>query len=182
MTDTLIADTQERMNKAEASLKTELASLRTGRATPDLLNSIVVDAYGSKMPITQVGNISVVDTRMLSVTVWDMGLVEATDKAIRESGLGLNPSFEGTVIRIPLPELTEDRRKDLVKIAHQYAENGKVSIRNIRRDAMDKIKKSEDLSEDEQRKMQDEIQKLTDTAVKNADAILAEKEKDILTV
>jgi len=185
MTDTLIADTQERMNKAEASLKTELASLRTGRATPDLLNSIVVDAYGSKMPITQVGNISVVDTRMLSVTVWDMGLVEATDKAIRESGLGLNPSFEGTVIRIPLPELTEDRRKDLVKIAHQYAENGKVSIRNIRRDANSDFKdllKEKEISEDECRKAEDSIQKLTDKYVAEIDKVLEAKEKEMMEI
>ncbi|MCP4354999.1 MAG: ribosome recycling factor [Proteobacteria bacterium] len=182
MTDTIVADTQSRMEKAESSLRHELSTLRTGRATPDILNGVMVDAYGSKMPLAQVGNISIVDTRMLSVTVWDMGMVEATDKAIRESGLGLNPSYEGSVIRIPLPELTEDRRKELVKIAHQYTENGKIAIRNIRRDAMDKIKKDDDLSEDEQRKLQDEIQKLTDAVVKKADSILAEKEKDILTV
>lgn len=181
MIETIVADTQERMEKAEASLKHELSTLRTGRANPDILSGVVVDAYGSKMPITQVGNVSVVDTRMLSVTVWDAGMVEATDKAIRESGLGLNPSYEGNVIRIPLPELTEERRKDLVKVAHQYTENGKIAIRNIRRDAMDKIKKSDE-SEDAQRGLQDQIQKLTDEAVKKAEVILAEKEKDIMTV
>jgi len=181
MIENIVPETKERMEKAEASLKHELATLRTGRAAPDILNGVMVDAYGSKMPLTQVGNVSVVDTRMLSVTVWDMGMIEATDKAIRESSLGLNPSYEGSVIRIPLPELTEDRRKELVKVARQYAENGKVAIRNIRRDAMDKIKKAE-VSEDEQRRLQDEIQKITDITVKTADTILAEKEKDILTV
>ncbi|HAG52628.1 MAG TPA: ribosome recycling factor [Alphaproteobacteria bacterium] len=181
MIDNIIADTKEKMEKSEAALKQDLASLRTGRASTDILNGIMVDAYGSKMPLTQVGNVSVVDTRMLSVTVWDMSMVEATDKSIRESGLGFNPSYEGNVIRIPLPELTEDRRKELVKVAHKYAEAGKVAIRNVRRDAMDKIKKS-DASEDEQRGLQDEVQKLTDTAVKNVDSILAGKEKEILTV
>lgn len=181
MIDNIIADTKEKMGKSEEALKQELSSLRTGRATPDILNGVMVDAYGSKMPLTQVGNVSVADTRMLSVSVWDMTMVEATDKAIRESGLGLNPSYEGNVIRIPLPELTSERRQELVKVAHKYAESGKVAIRNVRRDAMDKIKKS-DASEDEQRKLQDEIQKLTDASVKNADVILAAKEKDITTV
>jgi len=181
MIDNITADTKEKMEKSEAALKQDLGSLRTGRASTDILNGIMVDAYGSKMPLTQVGNVSVVDTRMLSVTVWDMSMVEATDKSIRESGLGFNPSYEGNVIRIPLPELTEDRRKELVKVAHKYAESGKVAIRNVRRDAMDKIKKS-DASEDEQRGLQDEIQKLTDTAVKNVDSILSDKEKEILTV
>lgn len=181
MIDNIIADTKEKMQKSEEALKHELSTLRTGRASADILNGVMVDAYGSKMPITQVGNISVVDTRMLSVTVWDMGMVEATDKSIRESGLGLNPSFEGNVIRIPLPDLTAERRQELVKVAHKYTENSKIAIRNVRRDAMDKIKKS-DATEDEQRRLQDEVQKLTDTAVKNADVILAEKEKEITTV
>lgn len=181
MIDNIIADTKEKMQKSEEALKHELGTLRTGRASADILNSVMVEAYGSKMPITQVGNISVVDTRMLSVTVWDMSMVDATAKAIREGGLGLNPSFEGNVIRIPLPDLTAERRQELVKIAHKYTEAGKVAIRNVRRDAMDKIKKS-DATEDEQRRLQDEIQKLTDASVKNADAILATKEKEITTV
>lgn len=181
MIDNIIADTKDRMEKSEAALKHELGTLRTGRASTDILNGVMVDAYGSKTPLTQVGNVSVVDTRMLSVTVWDMSLVEATDKAIRESGLGFNPSFEGNVIRIPLPDLTSERRQELVKVAHKYTENGKIAIRNVRRDAMDQIKKS-DASEDEQRRLQDEIQKLTDASVKNADAILAAKEKEITTV
>lgn len=181
MIDNIIPETKEKMEKSEASLKQDLSTLRTGRANPDVLNGVIVEAYGSKMPLNQVGNVSVVDTRMLSITVWDAGLVEATDKAIRESGLGFNPSYEGNVIRIPLPELTEERRKELVKVAHQYTENGKIAIRNVRREAMDKIKKS-DATEDEQRRLQDEIQKLTDEAVKKADIILDEKEKDILTV
>lgn len=181
MIDNIVAETKEKMEKSEAALKHEFGTLRTGRANPDILNGVMVDAYGSKMPLSQVGNVSVVDTRMLSVTVWDASMVEATDKAIRESGLGFNPSFEGNVIRIPLPELTEERRKDLVKVARQYAENGKIAIRNVRREAMDKIKKS-DASEDEQRRLQDDIQKLTDDAVKIADTLLTEKEKDIMTV
>jgi ribosome recycling factor len=181
MIDNIIADTKDRMEKSEAALKHELGTLRTGRASTDILNGVMVDAYGSKTPLTQVGNVSVVDTRMLSVTVWDMSLVEATDKAIRESGLGFNPSFEGNVIRIPLPDLTSERRQELVKVAHKYTENGKIAIRNVRRDAMDQIKKS-DASEDEQRRLQDEIQKLTDASVKNADTILAAKEKEITTV
>jgi ribosome recycling factor len=181
MIDNIIADTKDRMEKSEAALKHELGTLRTGRASTDILNGVMVDAYGSKTPLTQVGNVSVVDTRMLSVTVWDMTLVEATDKAIRESGLGFNPSFEGNVIRIPLPDLTAERRQELVKVAHKYTENGKIAIRNVRRDAMDQIKKS-DATEDEQRRLQDEVQKLTDASVKNADAILAAKEKEITTV
>ena len=181
MIDNIIADTKDRMEKSEAALKHELGTLRTGRASTDILNGVMVDAYGSKTPLTQVGNVSVVDTRMLSVTVWDMTLVEATDKAIRESGLGFNPSFEGNVIRIPLPDLTAERRQELVKVAHKYTENGKIAIRNVRRDAMDQIKKS-DATEDEQRRLQDEVQKLTDASVKNADVILADKEKEITTV
>jgi ribosome recycling factor len=181
MIETIIADTKEKMEKSEAALRHELSSLRTGRATPELLNGVMVDAYGSKMPLTQVGNVSVADTRMLMVSVWDMTMVAAADKAIRESGLGLNPSYEGGTIRIPLPELTAERRKELVKVAHKYTEDGKVAIRNIRRDAMDKIKKA-DIPEDEERRLQDEIQKLTDASVKNADAILVEKEAEILKV
>lgn len=181
MIDNIVADTKEKMQKSEEALKHDLSTLRTGRASTDILNGVNVDAYGSKMPLAQVGNVSVVDTRMLSVTVWDMTMVEATDKAIRESGLGLNPSFEGNVIRIPLPDLTAERRKELVKVAHKYTENGKVAMRNVRRDAMDKIKKS-DASEDEQRRLQDEIQKLTDASVKSADVILENKEKEITTV
>jgi ribosome recycling factor len=177
----IIADTKEKMQKSQEATKHELSTLRTGRANPDILNGVIVEAYGSKMPLNQVGNVSVADTRMLSVTVWDMSMVEATDKAIRESGLGLNPSFEGNVIRIPLPELTSERRQELVKIAHKYAENGKIAVRNVRRDAMDKIKKSDE-NEDEQHRLQDEVQKLTDESVKAIDTILAEKEKDITTV
>ena len=185
MIEAILSDLSNRMDGAVNALKTEFSGLSTGRASTDLLNPVVVDAYGSQMPLNQVGTVSISGTRSLSVQVWDAGLADATEKAIREAGLGLNPSSEGNVIRINLPELNEERRKDLIKVARKYAENGRVSIRNVRRDGMDKVKKAEKdnlISEDDVRRYSDEIQKATDAAVKLVDDSLASKESDIMQV
>lgn len=182
MIEAVISDLSKRMDGAVAALKSEFNGLRTGRASVDLLGPVVVDAYGSKMPLNQVGNVSVSDTRSLTISVWDAGLVQATEKAIRESGLGLNPSTEGNVIRINLPELNEETRKDLIKVARKYAESARVSVRNVRRDGMDTVKKADDVSEDDARSHNEEIQKVTDTAVKVIDDALAAKEADIMQV
>jgi ribosome recycling factor len=150
-----------------------------------MLEPVTVDAYGSKMPLNQVSNISVPESRMLTVTVWDAGLIQATEKAIREAGLGLNPQAEGNVIRVPVPELSEDRRKEMVKVAGKYAEGGRVAVRNIRRDAMETVKKDEKeggMSEDERRSLEGQIQKLTDGHIEAIDDMLAKKESDILSV
>ncbi len=186
MTDSIdMADLKRRMNGAVESLKNDYAGLRTGRASASLLDPIVVDAYGSKMPMSQVGNVSVPEPRMLSVQVWDASLVGAVEKAIRESRLGLNPVTEGQTLRIPLPELTEDRRKELTKVAHDYAEQAKVAVRNVRRDGMETLKKMEkasQISEDELRSQSDEVQKLTDSMVKLIDETAAAKDADIMQV
>lgn len=185
MSQALLNDLKGRMEKSMAALEKDLGGLRTGRASADLLAPITVDAYGSKMPLSQTGNVSVVDASLLSVTVWDSSLTSAVEKAIRESSLGLNPSAEGNVIRVPLPQLTEERRKDLLKVARGFGENSRVAIRNVRRDGMDAVKKMEkdsEISEDEARSISDEIQKLTDTFVKNVDTYLEKKEKDIMKV
>ena len=178
-------DLSRRMDGAIAALSKEFSGLRTGRASTSLLDSISVDAYGSSMPLNQMANINVPEPRMLTVQVWDAGLVKAAEKAITNAGLGLNPAAEGQLIRVPLPELSEERRRELAKIAGKYAENGRVSVRNIRRDGMDQLKKMEkdgDISEDEHHALADDIQKLTDEHVKTIDDMLAQKEKDILTV
>ena len=178
-------DVKRRMEASVASLSNEFAGLRAGRANTAMIEPVMVDAYGSKMPINQVSNISVPESRMLTVTVWDAGLVQATEKAIRESGLGLNPQSEGNVIRVPVPELSEDRRKEMVKVAGKYAEGGRVAVRNVRRDAMETVKKDEKeggMSEDEKRAQEGQIQKLTDQHIKSIDDMLAKKEKDILSV
>ncbi|MFT7144271.1 MAG: ribosome recycling factor [Alphaproteobacteria bacterium] len=182
MIEAVISDLSKRMDGAITALKSEFNGLRTGRASVDLLGPVVVDAYGSKMPLNQVGNVSVSDTRSLTISVWDTGLVQATEKAIRESGLGLNPSTEGNVIRINLPELNEETRKDLIKVARKYAESARVSVRNVRRDGMDTVKKSDDVSEDDARNYNEEIQKVTDAAVKVVDDALTAKEADIMQV
>src|SRR3954454_13711915 len=174
-----------RMNGAISALKAELAGLRTGRASPHLLDPVKVEAYGGQMPINQVGTVSTPEPRLLTVQVWDKGLVKATDKAIRDAGLGLNPQIDGQLLRIPIPELNEERRKELVKLAHKYAEQGKVAVRNIRRDGMEALKKAEKdhkISEDEHRQKSDEVQKLTDRYVKTVDDTLATKEKEIKTL
>lgn len=180
-----LKDISRRMDGALDALHKEFAGLRTGRASPSLLEPIVVDAYGSMMPLKQVGGISVPEPRMLAVTVWDGSLIKAVEKAIRESDLGLNPMTEGNVIRVPIPELNEERRTELTKVAGRYAEAARVAVRNVRRDGMDGLKKAEkdgDLSQDDVRRLSDEIQKLTDSHIKKVDETLAEKEKEIMQV
>jgi ribosome recycling factor len=174
-----------RMHKSIVSLKDELAGLRTGRASASLLEPVTVEAYGSKMPLNQVATVSVPESRMLSVQVWDRGLTQAVEKAIRNSGLGLNPSAEGTVIRVPLPELNEERRRELTKVAHNYAEQARVAVRHIRRDGMDLLKKLEkdgDISQDDGRRFGEQVQAATDAAVDEIDGILAIKEQEIMQV
>ena len=180
--DVDLKDLRKRMEGAIASLKSEFSGLRTGRASASLVEPIDVDAYGSKMPMTQVGTIGVPEPRMISVQVWDKGLVGAVEKAIRESGLGINPVVDGQNVRIPVPPLTEERRKDLVKVAGKYAEQAKVAIRNVRREGMESIKKADGVSEDEQKKLSEDVQKLTDEMVKGVDDALSTKEEEIMQV
>ena len=178
-------DIKRRMDGAVESLHKEFSGLRTGRASASLLDPIVVDLYGSKMPLNQVGSISVPEPRMLVVQVWDGSAVKSVEKAIRDSGLGLNPMPDGNNIRIPVPDLNEERRQELTKIAGKYSENARIAVRNVRRDGMDDLKKSEkggSITEDDLKRLSDEVQKLTDEAVKNIDDMLLAKEKDIMTV
>lgn len=178
-------DIERRMDGALAAFKTDLAGLRTGRASTGLLEPISVDAYGQMMPIAQVATISVPEPRMLSVQVWDRGQVAMVEKAIRESSLGLNPQTEGQLIRIPLPELNEERREELVKVAGGYAEQARVAVRNVRRDGMDQIKKAEkdsEISQDDAKIYSDEVQALTDKFIKLVDDTLATKEQEIRQV
>lgn len=178
-------DLRRRMTGAVDNLKDEFAGLRAGRASTSMLDPVMVDVYGSKMPMNQVGNISAPEARLLTVQVWDAAATSAVEKAIRESGLGLNPQAEGSVIRVPIPELNEERRAELTKVAGKYAEQTRIAVRNVRRDGMDALKKSEkdgDISEDEHKRMADEVQKLTDELVKQIDTMLSDKEKDIMTV
>src|SRR3954454_21941765 len=167
-----LAEYRDRMSKAAAALKEESSSLRTGRASANLLDQISVDAYGSQMPLNQVGAIPVRDRRMISVSVWDKALVTAVEKAIRSSNLGLNPVTDGHNLRIPIPPLTEDRRKELVKIAGKYAEQQRIAVRNIRRDANEDLRAAEKahvISQDEEKRMETEVQKLTDEAIRRVD-------------
>ncbi len=176
---------RDRMDKAIAALKDEFASLRTGRASANLLDQVMVEAYGATTPISAVAAISVPEPRAISVSVWDRSVVAAVDKAIRSSGLGLNPVVEGQTLRIPIPPLTEERRRDLTKIAAKYAEQQKVAIRNVRRDANDDLKKAEKdsvINQDEQKRMETEVQKMTDEAVKRVDETLKIKEQEIMQV
>ncbi len=178
-------DIARRMDGAIDVLHKELNGLRTGRASVNLLEPVQVEAYGSQMPLNQVGNVSVPEPRMLMVTVWDKGMVKAVEKAIRDSGLGLNPSADGMTVRVPIPDLTEERRTELTKVAGKYAEQGRVSIRNVRRDAMDSLKKQEkdgDISQDEHRQLGEDVQKLTDDHIKKVDELLSTKEKEIMQV
>lgn len=178
-------DLQRRMDGAIAAFQHDLASLRTGRASSNLLDPIQVQAYGAPMPINQVATVSVPEPRMISVSVWDKQLVGAVDRAIRESNLGFNPIVDGTTLRIPLPELNEQRRKELVKIAHQYAEQARVAARHVRRDGMEHIKKSEkdgEISQDESRVQSDRVQKLTDEKISLIDSMLTDKEAEIMHV
>ena len=178
-------DLQRRMAGAVAAFQHDLASLRTGRASSNLLDPIQVQAYGSAMPINQVATVSVPEPRMISVSVWDKQLVGAVDRAIRESNLGFNPILDGTTLRIPLPELNEQRRKELVKIAHQYAENARIAARHVRRDGMEVAKKAEkdgDISQDDSRTQSERVQKLTDEKISLIDSMLSEKEAEIMQV
>jgi ribosome recycling factor len=180
-----LADVKTRMQKSIQSLRDELAGLRTGRASASLLEPVTVEAYGSRMPLNQVATVTVPEPRMLSVQVWDRSMSNAVEKAIRDSGLGLNPMGEGQVIRVPLPELNEQRRKELAKVAHNYAEQARIAVRHVRRDGMEALKKAEkdgDLSEDDSRKQADLVQKATDEAVSEIDKIVASKEQEILQV
>jgi len=177
-----IKDIEKRMHGAIESLKTEFGGLRAGRASTSLLDTVVVDVYGSKMPLNQVGSVSVPEPRLLTVQVWDNGNTAAVEKAIRNSGLGLNPMAEGSLIRIPMPELNEERRKELTKVAGKYSEASRIAIRNVRKDGMDQIKADKDLPEDEGKRQSDQVQKLTDDHIKQIDTLLADKEKDILAV
>lgn len=180
-----IDDLERRMNGAVETLKREFAGLRAGRASATLLEPVMVEAYGSEMPINQVGTINVPESRMISVQVWDKGMVKAVEKAIRNAGLGLNPSADGTLVRVPLPELSEERRNELVKVAHKYAEQARVAVRNVRRDGMDTLKKMEkdgEISQDDQHLWSDEVQSQTDKHVEAINQLLGQKEQDILTV
>ena len=178
-------DLKTRMEKSISSAKDALSSIRTGRANPDLLNKVMVSAYGAMMPINQVASVSVPEPTMLQLNVFDSGVVQSVEKAILTSNLNLNPSTEGAVIRLKLPELTEERRQELVKVCKKYVEDGKVSIRNIRRDVLDSAKsqqKNNEISEDELKSLQDQVQKETDSFISQLDSLLKEKEKEILTV
>lgn len=178
-------DLKRRMDGAVSVLRTELGGLRTGRASVALLDPITVVAYGAPTPLNQVANVTVPEPRMLAVNVWDKSMVGAVEKAIRESTLGLNPMTDGTTVRVPLPELNEERRRDLVKVANQYAENARIAVRHVRRDGMDALKRHEkdgDISEDDSRKEAESVQKLTDSQIAEIDSVLAKKEEEIMAV
>lgn len=180
-----LKDIRKRMDGAIEVLRRELGALRTGRASAGILEPVTVEAYGTRLPISQVGTIGVPEPRMLTVHVWDRSLVKAVEKAIRSADLGLNPQVDGDVIRIPLPELTEERRQELVKVAHKYAEQARIAIRNVRRDGMEQLKRMEKeglISQDEHRHWAEEIQKLTDQHIATVNTLLEQKEKDIMTV
>ena len=185
MIEEITKDAETRMNKSVESLHTELAKIRTGRAHPSLLDHVMVDYYGSPTPIKQVANVNVEDARTLAVTPWEKNMVGAVEKAIMTADLGLNPATAGTVIRVPMPPLTEERRRDLVRIVKQEAENGRVAIRNIRRDANSDFKdllKEKEISEDAERQAIDEMQKLTDKYIAKVDEALAAKEKEMMEI
>lgn len=185
MTDARLNEFSRRMDGALEALNKEFAGLRTGRASAHLLDQVKVQAYGSTMPLNQVGTVNVPEPRMITVQVWDRGLTREVEKAIRDAGLGLNPASDGQLVRVPIPELSQERRTELSKIAHKYAEQARVAVRNVRRDGMEFLKKQEKdgkISEDEHRKLHDEVQKLTDGHVKKIDDALAAKEKEIMQV
>ncbi|MCC3860884.1 ribosome recycling factor [Pseudemcibacter aquimaris] len=180
-----LADLKRRMNGAIENLKSEFKGLRTGRASVNLLDPVMVDAYGAQMPIAQVGTVSTPEARLISVNVWDKGLVTSVEKAIRNSGIGLNPVVDGDTLRIPIPDLTEERRVELTKLAKNYAEQAKIAVRNVRRDGMETIKsleKNGDIGKDEQKAHEDDVQKLTDDMVKEIDVVTADKEEEIMQV
>lgn len=180
-----LADIKRRMQGAVNSLKHDLGSLRTGRASASLLDPIQIDAYGAMMPINQVATVSVPEPRLLSVQVWDRGMVHAVEKAIRDSDLGLNPQTEGQVIRLRIPEMNEQRRKEMVKVAHKYAEEARVAVRHVRRDGLDLLKKLEKdgtIGQDDEKRQAEQVQKATDQAITEVDQALAGKEKEIMQV
>jgi ribosome recycling factor len=185
MSDKRLEDVGRRMDGALEALLREFTGLRTGRASVNLLDGIKIDAYGSLTPLNQVGNVAAPEARLLTVQVWDKSMVKAVEKAIREANLGLNPMADGQTIRVPLPPLTEERRQELTKIAAKYAEEAKISIRNVRRDAMEMLKKLEkdgEISEDEHHRLSEEVQKSTDVRIKKVDDQLSAKQKDIMQV
>lgn len=179
----ILADLERRMDSGLESLKKDFAGLRTGRASASLLDPVVVESYGSMMPLNQVATVNVPEPRMISVQVWDKGMVKAVEKAITNAGLGLNPQADGQFIRVPIPDLTQERRVELSKVASKYAEASRIAIRNVRRDGMDSLKKQEkekEISEDEHKGLAEKVQKLTDERIKKIDEMLAAKEKDIM--
>ena len=185
MTDNSLPDLRRRMEGAMKTLQSDFSGLRTGRASASLLDNITVDVYGSQMPLNQVGSVSVPEPHMLSVSVWDKGSVKAVEKAIQSAALGLNPSVDGTLIRVPIPPLSQERRQELSKIAGKFSEATKVAVRNVRRDGMDALKKQEkdgEISKDEHQKQSEIIQKLTDEFIKKIDDMLVAKDKEILSV
>ena len=177
-------DLERRMKGAMESLRHEFASLRTGRASASMVEPIMVDAYGSPTPINQIGTVNVPEPRMVTINVWDKALVGKAEKAIRDSGLGINPQLNGTIIMLPIPELNEERRRDLTRVAAQYAEHARVAIRNVRRDGMDQIKKAKSagMSEDDQKMWSEEVQELTDKAIAAMDRLLETKQHEIMQV
>lgn len=177
-----LKDLKKRMDGAISALKAEFSGLRTGRASIGLVEPIHVDAYGASMPMSQVGTVSVPEPRMISIQVWDKALVGAVERAIRDAGIGVNPVVDGTLVRIPIPPLTQERRIELVKLAGKYAEQARVAVRNVRREGMESIRKAEGVSEDEQKRLSEQVQKLTDDAVKTIDDAFAVKEGEIMQV
>ena len=183
--EALLKDIARRMDGALEALRKEFGGLRTGRASASLLEPVVVNAYGSNMPLNQLANINVPEPRLITVNVWDRGLVKAVDKAIREAGLGLNPQTEGQTIRVPIPDLNEERRRELTRVAAKYAEAARVAVRNVRRDGIETLRKQEkdgDISQDEHKKLERDVQNLTDDHIKRVDETLAQKDKEILQV
>jgi ribosome recycling factor len=173
---------EKRMNGAVTAMKSEFSALRTGRASASILDKVMVNAYGAMTPLNQCAGINVPEPRMITVTVWDKTLIDAVDKAIRESNLGINPVGDGMVLRLPIPELNEERRVELTKVAGSYAENARIAVRNVRRDGMDQVKKADDLGEDDQKIWSDEIQELTNAAIKTIDQVLETKQAEIMQV
>jgi len=185
MSDLIKNDINNRMDSSISSLKMEMSGIRAGRASPSMLDTIKVDVYGSKMPINQIGNITTPEPRLINIDIWDQGNVSAVEKAIRESDLGINPSIEGTLIRLPLPQLTEERKLEYIKLAKKIGEASKVAIRNIRRDGIEQFKKLEkdkEIGEDESKKLQSDIEEITSTHVKLIDSIVLDKEVDLSKV
>ena len=177
-----VEEIEKRMNGAVLAMKPEFQALRTGRASASLLDKIMVNAYGAMTPLNQCAGINVPEPRMITVTVWDKTLIDSVDKAIRESNLGINPVGDGMMLRLPIPELNEERRIELTKVAGGYAESARIAVRNVRRDGMDQVKKSDELSEDDQKIWSDEIQELTNVSIKKIDEVLEQKQAEIMQV